>query len=92
MLSRIVREQFLDHPASVDETYLEHLRFAGGTGLKLIGAGLAAIGHGLFPRLFETTASTTILDMAMGMRTRFPEHPVMRKAESEADVGGVAAG
>ncbi len=91
MFSRIVREQFLDHPASVDETYLEHMRFASGTGLRLIGAGLAAIGHGLFPRLFETTASTAILDLALGMRERFPDHPVMKGAQPMPD-GEVSVG
>ena len=78
MLTRTVHELFVEHPATVDETYLEHLRFAGGTGLTLVGAGLAAIAHGLFPRLFESTASTTILKLAVGMRHRFPEHPVFR--------------
>ena len=78
MMTRTVRTLFLDHPASVGESYLEHLRFAGGTGLTLIAAGLAAIGHGLFPRLFESTASTAILNLALRMRHRFPDHPVMR--------------
>ena len=75
MVRRFIQDQFIDHPASVDETYFEHLRFASGTGLALIRAGLAAICHGLLPRCCETTASTAILNMAAGMRDRFPEHP-----------------
>ncbi len=75
MVHRFIQDQFIDHPASVDETYLQHLRFASGTGLTLIRAGLAAICHGLLPRCCESTASTTILNMAVGMRERFPNHP-----------------
>ena len=48
---------FTSHPASVDETYGEHFLFATSTGLKLLGAGAAAVIHGFLPFLFETTAS-----------------------------------
>ncbi|CAN0604444.1 unnamed protein product [Ectocarpus sp. 12 AP-2014] len=48
---------FVDHPASVNETYFEHMRFAGTFALTLFGAGLAALIHAIIPPLFETTAS-----------------------------------
>jgi hypothetical protein len=51
---------FTDHPHHVGETYLQHLRFASGFGLKMIGGGLACVIHGLFPFLFTTTGSRTI--------------------------------
>ena len=44
---------FLDHPRSVDESYFEHLLFAGGFALRLVGAGMAALIHALIPCLFE---------------------------------------
>ncbi|MEM9968772.1 MAG: DUF6356 family protein [Pseudomonadota bacterium] len=51
---------FLDHPAKVDETYLQHmlfaLRFAGWLGV----AGAAALVHALVPSLCEKTASGII--------------------------------
>ena len=54
---------FLDHPRSVDESYLEHLLFAGGFALRLVGAGMAALIHALIPCLFEKTASNMIAKM-----------------------------
>ena len=59
MISRV----FLDHPNEVDETYFEHMRFAGGFSIKLFGAGLAALVHALVPCLFEKTASRMIGEM-----------------------------
>jgi hypothetical protein len=54
---------FLDHPRSVDESYFEHLLFAGGFELRLLGAGLAALVHAMIPCLFEKTASQMITQM-----------------------------
>ncbi|WP_109466463.1 DUF6356 family protein [Albibacillus kandeliae] len=54
---------FLDHPRSVEETYLEHARFAGGFALRLFAAGCAAAIHAVIPCLFEKTASTMIAGM-----------------------------
>jgi hypothetical protein len=51
---------FTKHPASVGETYFEHLGAAGGFGSRMIVAGLACVIHGIFPFLFQRTGSTTI--------------------------------
>lgn len=51
---------FTDHPATVGETYGEHLVTATGFGLHLIAAGLACLVHGLLPFLFAKTGSTAI--------------------------------
>ncbi len=51
---------FRDHPASVGETYPEHMAFAMRFGARLIFAGAAAFVHALIPALFETTASDTV--------------------------------
>ena len=51
---------FVDHPASVNETYFQHMRFAGGFAMTLVGAGLAALIHALIPPLFESTASRMV--------------------------------
>ncbi|MGR3639168.1 DUF6356 family protein [Alterinioella nitratireducens] len=56
----MITRLFTDHPESVDETYLEHARFAGGFSAWLLLAGLAAAVHAVFPFLFEKTASTII--------------------------------
>jgi uncharacterized protein YjeT (DUF2065 family) len=51
---------FTAHPASVGETYGEHLRFASRFGLRMALGGLAAVVHGVFPFLFVTTASRAL--------------------------------
>ncbi|MEN9718242.1 MAG: hypothetical protein RIQ99_1120 [Pseudomonadota bacterium] len=51
---------FTDHPASVGETYAEHLVMAGGFGVRMVLAGVACLIHGLLPFLFVKTGSTQI--------------------------------
>jgi len=56
MLNRL----FLDHPRSVDESYLEHLAFATRFSMILLAAAGAALIHALLPFLFEKTASRIV--------------------------------
>lgn len=48
---------FLDHPATVNESYFQHMRFAFGFAFWLAVAAGAALIHALIPALCETTAS-----------------------------------
>lgn len=48
---------FLDHPAAVNETYFQHMRFAFGFAFWLGVAAVAALVHAFIPTLCETTAS-----------------------------------
>lgn len=48
---------FLDHPASVDESYFQHMRFALGFAFWLTVAATAALIHAVIPAACETTAS-----------------------------------
>lgn len=59
MISRI----FIEHPKSVDETYLEHMAFAGKFSLRLFAAAGAALVHAIIPCMFEKTASKIIADL-----------------------------
>ncbi len=61
---------FLAHPASVDETYLQHMRFAAGFAFWLTMAGLAALVHAVFPALFETTAGRILRKLVARMDAR----------------------
>lgn len=54
---------FLDHPRSVDETYLQHALFAGRFSLKLFAAAFCALIHAFIPAAFEKTASRMIAEM-----------------------------
>ncbi|EFL88473.1 DUF6356 family protein [Ahrensia sp. R2A130] len=51
---------FVDHPASVNETYLQHARFAAGFSGALFLAAGAALVHAIAPPLFETTAGRIV--------------------------------
>ncbi len=56
----IMRISFTDHPASVGESYFEHMAVASGFGLRMLLGALACLAHGVFPFLFVKTGSATI--------------------------------
>ncbi|PIB24846.1 hypothetical protein BFP76_06670 [Amylibacter kogurei] len=56
----MIRKIFLDHPQSVDESYIEHFMFALGFSMKLFGAAFAALIHAFVPVACEKTASKTV--------------------------------
>ena len=51
---------FSDHPASVGETYGQHMGMAFSFGGRMVLAGCACLVHGLLPFLFVKTGSTAI--------------------------------
>ncbi|MEM8686096.1 MAG: DUF6356 family protein [Pseudomonadota bacterium] len=57
---RALAKSFTAHPATVDETYLEHARFASWFSAHLLAAGLAALVHAILPFCFEKTAGNII--------------------------------
>jgi len=59
----MITKVFLDHPRSVEESYLEHAAFAGKFSFKLFLAAFAAMVHAVIPCLFEKTASKMIAEM-----------------------------
>jgi len=56
----IVLSLFRDHPRTVDETYLQHLRAAMRFASKLSVAALACLIHALLPFLFTARASAIV--------------------------------
>ena len=75
---------FTEHPATVGETYLEHLRSAAGFSFHMIGAGLACLVHGVFPFLFKTTGSSAIRSLHERLvlnRSRHAEEVAARPIE-----------
>lgn len=56
----LFRSIFIEHPASVDETYLQHCISAFNFGMKMVAAGVACMVHGLLPALFVTRGSDTV--------------------------------
>ncbi len=65
-----VARLFTTHPAAVDETYLEHMRFAFGFAGLLALAALAALVHAVFPFACERTASRITARLHERTRTR----------------------
>ena len=55
-----MKHLFTEHPASVGESYWQHLLQASGFGATLLLTGLACLFHGLLPFLFKDTGSRNI--------------------------------
>jgi hypothetical protein len=68
-----VKAIFTRHPESVGESYIEHLLFAGSSGLKLTLAGIACMIHSVFPFVFINTASETMKKLTEKMTARKKE-------------------
>lgn len=51
---------FLEHPRSVDESYLEHQRNAFSFAAAMFCGALACFIHGIVPALFTQTGSATV--------------------------------
>ena len=66
----IIERIFIEHPESVDETYFQHLGFAGLFAGKLMLAGLAAIVHAIIPALCQKTASNIIRELYSKVENR----------------------
>jgi putative acetyltransferase len=60
---------FTKHPASVGETYLQHLRQAAGFSMRMIFGGFAVLVHAVLPFLFARTGSGIIADLNTRMIT-----------------------
>ncbi len=73
------RLSFTEHPASVGESYWQHLGVATGFGVSMIVGGLACLVHAVFPFLFLRTGSATITRLHQQMvvsRTRQGASPI----------------
>ncbi len=57
---RTLAKPFTSHPATVDETYLEHARFALRFSAMLLAAAFAALVHAVLPFCFKKTAGNII--------------------------------
>jgi len=54
---------FTEHPASVGESYTEHLLRALYFGTRMMFAGIACLVHGVLPFLFVRTGSRAIAEL-----------------------------
>jgi len=61
---------FTDHPASVGESYTQHMGQAVCFGSRMVFAGLACLIHGVLPFLFVRTGSRAIAELNDRMISR----------------------
>ena len=66
----MISKVFFDHPATVEESYFEHMAFAGGFAFKLFLAAAAALVHAIIPCLFEKTSGNLIRKMYARIENR----------------------
>ncbi len=74
---------FTEHPASVGETYGEHLRQASSFGFAMLLAGAACLVHAVLPFTFVHTGSRTIARL----HERMVVNRVRQKVPPEAATG-----
>ncbi|MFT7473860.1 MAG: hypothetical protein ACI81L_000775 [Verrucomicrobiales bacterium] len=58
-----IREKFTEHPASVDETYAEHMRAAAGFSRQLARAAWCCGVHALLPWRHCSTGSEAVKEL-----------------------------
>jgi hypothetical protein len=76
---------FIDHPATVGESYWEHLAFATRFGIRMVGAGAACIVHGVLPFLFPSTGSRTVRALYGVLNNRRAGHTVSAGMDARMD-------
>ena len=64
-----LRSLFTEHPASVGETYFQHLGSAAGFAGTMFLGGMACLLHAIFPFAFQRTGSTFITQLHERMVT-----------------------
>lgn len=84
----MLKRLFTEHPASVDETYLEHVGVALGFGLKMFIGTLVCLVHAFLPFLFVKTGSRVITQLHDQMVASRNRHVVTAKS---VETGNIAA-
>ncbi len=56
----MLRRLFVEHPASVGESYVEHFGVASGFGARMIAGGVGCIVHAVLPFVCKTAGSDTV--------------------------------
>jgi len=88
----LLQRHFTEHPAAVDETYVEHFRVAARFARRLaLAAGAAAV-HAVVPSLCEKTASQQICKLHVEMTSgkRGAAQSIVTTPVVTADVGTAA--
>lgn len=84
------KNPFTDHPASVGETYSEHLVHASGFGFAMLKGGVVCLVHALLPFMFEKTGSQIITGLHDRMVANRVAAQNMARAQAYAQENGGA--
>lgn len=83
----MLRRLFLDHPASVNESYLQHMGMAASFGWAMLKASGACFVHALVPGLCERTGSRIIT----GLHARMVTNRTVRQPAQDDPLLWIAA-
>ena len=61
---------FMEHPASIGETYTEHMARAACFGARMLVAGFACLVHAVLPFWFVNTGSDAVSDLHNTLASR----------------------
>ena len=86
MKMRSITEKFTEHPASVGETYFEHLRSATSFSGRMVLGAAACFLHGVFPFLCQKTGSRQITELHDRMVANRCKHAPQEKAASSPEM------
>ena len=78
-----------EHLEQAQESYFQHLRFAGLVGLMLVAAGLACLIHSVVPALCRTTASGIVARISELMADRHRLGSTARAASGAMTFAGL---
>lgn len=67
-----MKKLFTDHPASVGETYFQHMKHASTYGFNMLFGGFACLIHAVFPFICKSTGSNVLLKMTRHFVHRMP--------------------
>ena len=84
----MLRRLFFDHPASVGETYLQHLLHASYFAIRMLLAGVACFIHAVVPCLFQSTGRRAITELHSKMvlhRSTLTNHDVAQGPTGSAN-------
>jgi len=68
-MSNPINRLFIEHPASVGESYFQHLMMASRFASRMVLGGIACFLHGVFPFLWSKTGSGIISELHGSMLT-----------------------
>ncbi|WP_242186332.1 DUF6356 family protein [Sphingomonas sp. CARO-RG-8B-R24-01] len=75
------RRLFLDHPATVGESYTEHFGVASRFGMTMIVGGLGAVVHAFVPAWCKTSGSSTVAKLHRRMVVKRGEVAQVRSVD-----------